>query len=148
MARCELASALSSSGLLLGERSLHVGARGHRGCVGHDQSVGRARIGKEEHGEIEAGLLCIELCVGQVAVALLLLKLGLDHVCVGHLAGRLALLGERGKAGGLVRGALGDRDPAVGGGRCIEEANHGWRPDRGGPSPARPWRPRATPLPC
>ena len=81
-----------------GQRGLHIGARGHRGRIGHGERVGRARIGKEQHGKVEAGAVCLQARIRQVAVALLLLKLCLDDIGVGDLADRLALLGEGGEA--------------------------------------------------
>ena len=66
-----------------------------------------------------------EGCVGQVAVALLLLELGLDDVGMGDLAGGLALLGESGEAGGFVSGALRYSEFAVSREGAVEEADHG-----------------------
>ena len=63
--------------------------------------------------------------IGEVPLALLLLKLGLDHVGVGGLALLLALAGQRGEVGGFGAGALGNGKLVVGRNSSVVEAGDG-----------------------
>ena len=104
--RCQRALQLR---IVLRRGSLDIGARGQRRrrCRGR-QRIRRTRIGEEQHAEIEARFLRLHDGVGQIALALLLLKLRLHHVGVGGFAGGLALLGQRDEAVGFAGSALGD----------------------------------------
>jgi hypothetical protein len=96
-----------------------------RGSRGINERVGCARIGEEEDGELEAGLLLLEPGVGEVAVTLLLLQVGFDYIGVGCFAGVFALLGELGEAGGFVGGALSCGEFMVCGEGAVIEADYG-----------------------
>ena len=65
----------------------------------------RSRIGEQQYAQLQAGFACADLCVGQIARALLLLQLRFDYIGVGALARGLALIGLREEALGLIRGA-------------------------------------------
>ena len=87
--------------------------------------IGSARIGKQQHAQFKAGLVCCQLRVGEVPFALLLLQLRLDHVGVGCLACLLRV-----RSVNLVKSAasawatFGDCEFVVGRGQSVIEAGH------------------------
>ena len=112
-------------GIALGERGLHVRARRYRRRgVRHDQAIVRARIGKKQHGKIQASLLSVELRIRKVALALLLLKLRLHNIGVRYLTAGLALLGERRKSCSLVESALRNYHATVPNRGGVKETRH------------------------
>ena len=108
----------------------------HRSCIHirpgwqrHNRSgckrITHARIGKEQHPQIEVRFLLRQQSVGKVAIALLLLQLRFHYVGMCCFAGALPLLGQLSETGGFIRGAPGHTDFVVVGQCLVEEAGHG-----------------------
>ncbi len=85
-----------------------------RNRIGHGKHVCRARIGKQEYSQFESGFFSRQSGIGQLPLALLLLKLGLDDIGVGGFPLLFTLAGQRSKVGGFGPGALGDGKLVVG----------------------------------
>jgi hypothetical protein len=83
-----------------------------------------ARIGKQEYAEFQVCFRSGELCILDIARALLLCQFGFDHVGVRRLACLLTLLGEVEEVIGFVGRALDDGELGVGRGHAIVERHH------------------------
>ena len=95
-------------GILAGGRSLSFAKRRQR--LGSLQIIHHAEvlveIRENQHGKFQPAAVHLELCFLQVALLLLKLNLGLDHIRVRHFAALFELLADIEKTPALGQGAL------------------------------------------